>query len=60
LGAAVGRPWMYGLMIGGEAGVEQVIKQTLADLEVTLGLSGYKNLEEIQGKRWNVISKVDL
>lgn len=47
-------------MIGGQEGVEQVIKQTLADLELTLGLSGYKNLGEIQGKRWDVISKVDL
>jgi lactate 2-monooxygenase len=56
----VGRPWIYGLMLGGQEGVEQVIKQILADLDLTLGLSGYKSLGEIQGKRWDVISKVDL
>lgn len=46
-------------MIAGEGGVEQVVRSTLADLEVTLGLSGYKDLSEIQGKRDVVISRID-
>jgi lactate 2-monooxygenase len=56
----VGRPYIYGLAIGGEKGVEQVLRSTLADLEVTMGLSGYKNVGEIQGKREEIIVKVDL
>ena len=55
---AVGRPYIYGLMIDGETGVEQVIRSTLADLEITLGLSGYKNLGEVQGRR-EVLAKVE-
>jgi isopentenyl diphosphate isomerase/L-lactate dehydrogenase-like FMN-dependent dehydrogenase len=50
---------MYGLAIGGEQGVEQVLRSTLADLEITMGLSGYKSVEEIQGKREEVLVKVD-
>lgn len=46
-------------MIAGEEGVEQVLRSTLADLDVTLGLSGYKNLKEIQGKREDIISRID-
>jgi isopentenyl diphosphate isomerase/L-lactate dehydrogenase-like FMN-dependent dehydrogenase len=50
---------MYGLAIGGEKGVEEVLRSTLADLDVTMALSGFKNLEEIQGKREEIIAKVD-
>jgi len=51
---------MYGLAIGGEKGVEQVLRSTLSDLEVTMGLAGYKNVGEIQGKRDEIIVKVDM
>ena len=51
---------MYGLALGGEKGVEQVLRSILADLELTMGLSGFRNLGEIQGKRDEVITKVDL
>jgi isopentenyl diphosphate isomerase/L-lactate dehydrogenase-like FMN-dependent dehydrogenase len=56
----VGRPYMYGLTIGGEKGVEQVLRSTLSDMEVTMGLAGYKNIGEIQGKRDEIIVKEDL
>ena len=49
---------MYALAAGGQAGVEQLLKATLADLEVSLGLSGYKNLEEIQGLREEIVVKL--
>ncbi|CAL1713661.1 unnamed protein product [Somion occarium] len=55
----LGRPYVYGLAVGGEAGVEQIIKSILADLEITLGLSGYKNLEEIRGKADEVLVRLD-
>lgn len=43
----LGRPYVYGLALGGQAGVETVIRNLLADLELTLGLSGYKTLTEL-------------
>jgi lactate 2-monooxygenase len=46
----VARPWVYGLAISGQAGIEEVIKSTLADLDVTMGLSGYATLCQIVGK----------
>ena len=55
----VGRPWVYGLIIGGQAGVEQVLQMTLSDLYTTLGMAGYQNLEEIQGQRDSVVMKLD-
>jgi len=54
------RPCMYGLAISGEQGVEEVLRGLLADTEVSMGLAGYKNIEEIQGKREEVIVKVVL
>jgi hypothetical protein len=37
----VGRPIIYGLALGGEEDVEEVLRELLADTEITLGLSGY-------------------
>ena len=48
---------MYGLAVGGEQGVEEVLRSLLADTEVTLGLSGYKSIEEIWAKRAAVLEK---
>ncbi|KAG6876574.1 hypothetical protein C0992_012370 [Termitomyces sp. T32_za158] len=56
---SVGRPWIYGLIVGGETGVEQVIRHTLADLDTTLGLAGYRSLGDVQGKRDAAITKLD-
>ncbi|KAI0345557.1 FMN-dependent alpha-hydroxy acid dehydrogenase [Trametopsis cervina] len=57
-GVLLARPFMYGLTVGGQEGVEEVLRITLADLEITLGLSGYKNIQEIQGKRDKVVVKI--
>jgi len=56
----VGRPIMYGLALGGEEGVEEVLRGLLADTEVTLGLSGYKRIDEIWGKREAVLEKAEI
>ena len=50
---------MYALAVAGQAGVEQLLKATLADVEISLGLSGYKNLEEIQGMRDEIVVKLE-
>ena len=50
---------MYGLAVGGQEGVEEVLMSTVSDLEVTLGLSGYKSIDEIRGKAEKVLVKTD-
>ena len=40
------------LALGGQEGVEQVLRGLLADSEVTSGLSGYRGIDEIRGNRW--------
>jgi lactate 2-monooxygenase len=56
---SVARPFMYALTVGGQDGVEEVLRMILADLEITLGLSGYSSLQDIQGKRDQVLVKID-
>jgi lactate 2-monooxygenase len=36
----LGRPWVYGLALGGEAGVREVIANVRAELDLTMGLAG--------------------
>jgi lactate 2-monooxygenase len=43
----IGRPYVYGLAIGGEAGVRQVLRNLLADFDLTMGLAGCASVEEI-------------
>jgi len=43
----VGRPYVYGLAIAGEHGVYEVLRNLMADFELTMGLSGCKNIAEI-------------
>ncbi|KAJ7724925.1 hypothetical protein DFH07DRAFT_971035 [Mycena maculata] len=37
----LGRPWLYGGIVSRQAGIEQVWRAILADLDGTLGLSGF-------------------
>jgi isopentenyl diphosphate isomerase/L-lactate dehydrogenase-like FMN-dependent dehydrogenase len=39
----VGRPFVYGLALGGEEGVSHVLKSLLGDLELTLHLAGIQS-----------------
>ena len=43
----IGRPFAYGLAHGGEAGVRHVLRSLLADLDLTVGLSGYRGIAEL-------------
>lgn len=43
----LGRPYMWGLALGGEQGVQEVLANYLADLDLTLALSGYRSFGEI-------------
>ena len=41
----VGRPYLWGLALGGEAGVEAVLRMLLAELDLTMALSGHTRPE---------------
>ncbi|WP_159718881.1 alpha-hydroxy-acid oxidizing protein [Geminicoccus flavidas] len=43
----IGRPYVYGLALKGEAGVRAVISDLAADLDLTLGLSGFCRLRDL-------------
>ena len=43
----IGRPYCYGLAIAGGAGVREVIQNFLADLDLTMALTGHGRVEEI-------------
>ncbi|KAI0783439.1 oxidoreductase [Abortiporus biennis] len=49
-GVCLGRPYIYGLTLAGEIGVDQVIRGLLAELELTLGLAGFTSIQDIHGK----------
>lgn len=43
----IGRPYAYGLAVGGQAGVEHVIRCLLAELDLTMAVDGYGSLAEL-------------
>ena len=50
LGAAavtVGRPHVYGLALDGAAGVQAVLENLVAELDLTLGLIGMRSVAEL-------------
>jgi lactate 2-monooxygenase len=42
-----GRPYVYGLALAGSTGASEVIRNLLADFELTMGLAGCRSLAEI-------------
>ena len=43
----VGRLWVWGLSIMGEAGVRHVMKSLLADFDILMNVGGFQNIEQI-------------
>jgi isopentenyl diphosphate isomerase/L-lactate dehydrogenase-like FMN-dependent dehydrogenase len=43
----LGRPYLYGLTLGGEEGVRAVLKNVRADLDLSLGLCGYADVSDV-------------
>jgi isopentenyl diphosphate isomerase/L-lactate dehydrogenase-like FMN-dependent dehydrogenase len=43
----LGRPYAYGLAVGGEDGVRDVLRNVLADFDLTMGLAGVASAEAI-------------
>jgi lactate 2-monooxygenase len=44
----IGRPYVYGLALDGQAGVESVLRNMLAELDLTMGLSGCRTVAEVR------------
>jgi len=47
----IGRPYLYGLAVGGSDGVSRVVEILRTELEMTMGLAGCRNLSEIKKDR---------
>ena len=43
----LGRPYAYGLGLGGEDGVRHVVRSVLAETDLTLGLSGHRSVRDL-------------
>jgi len=43
----LGRPYMWGLALGGAEGVVEVLRSFLADLDLAMALSGYAKIDEV-------------
>lgn len=43
----IGRPYAYGLAVGGESGVRDVLGNLLADLDLSMGLAGCRSFAEV-------------
>jgi lactate 2-monooxygenase len=43
----LGRPYVYGLALAGEAGVREVVTNFMADFDLTMGLAGCRSVGEI-------------
>lgn len=47
----IGRPYVYGLALGGEGGVSHVLRSLLGDLELTLHLAGIPSVKQLNRSR---------
>lgn len=44
----IGRPYVYGLAVGGTEGVQYVLRNLMADFDLTMALSGKRSIADIQ------------
>jgi lactate 2-monooxygenase len=47
----IGRPYVYGLAIAGAEGVEEVVRNLLAEFDLTMGLAGCRSVAELTRDR---------
>ena len=43
----IGRPYAYGLAVAGETGVREVVRNHIAELDLTMALAGHRSIAEI-------------
>lgn len=51
----VGRPYTWGLAVGGETGVREVLLNLICDLDLTMGLSGCATLRDVKADRLHAV-----
>jgi lactate 2-monooxygenase len=56
----IGRPYIYGLVLGGESGVSHVLKSLTGDLELTLHLAGIPSVDKKHLNRSVLVREDDL
>ncbi|KAH7029539.1 FMN-dependent dehydrogenase [Microdochium trichocladiopsis] len=56
----VGRPYIYGLALGGQAGVGHILKSLLGELELTLHLAGISSVDKEHLNRDVLVKEADL
>jgi lactate 2-monooxygenase len=44
---AIGRPYVYALALAGEEGVRELLRNTIAELDITLGLAGVRRVADL-------------
>ena len=44
---AIGRPYTYGLALGGVDGIVHVLRSLLAETDLTMAVDGYRSLKEL-------------
>ena len=44
---AIARPYAYGLAIAGQAGVQEVVRNHIAELEITMALAGHTSVGQL-------------
>lgn len=45
----IGRPYVYGLAVGGQAGITHVMRSLLAEADLTMAVNGYPDLASLGG-----------
>jgi lactate 2-monooxygenase len=52
---AVGRPYAYGLAVGGQAGIEHVLRCLLAETDLTMAIDGYPDVASLTREALRVV-----
>ena len=45
---AIGRPYAYALAVGGQAGIEHVVRCLLAEIDLTMAIDGYPTIADLK------------
>lgn len=53
----IGRPYTWGLAVGGAKGVRHVLQNLIAELDLTLGLSGYCTFQDLDQSALQISSR---
>ena len=52
---AVGRPYAYGLAVGGQSGIEHVLRCLLAEIDLTMAIDGYPDVHRLSREALRVV-----